>query len=160
MRRRRQKNNLLPKMLGIALLVNAILLPILAQMGVFKNVGGRHLDQVQLVKLPPEKKPPAPKKQPPKRVAKTRPHPAAHTASRTSTSRPSRPNPNQPKVVVASGGTGGGGSCRLGVRSCRRASSVHRRASSASQNFTDRQPRSRPVSRLYQIRSRAAIRLA
>ena len=31
MSRRRKKNTLLPKMIGIALLINAILLPILAQ---------------------------------------------------------------------------------------------------------------------------------
>lgn len=110
MRRRRQKNNLLPKMLGIAILVNAILLPILAQLGVFKNMGGHHMDQVRLVTLPPEKKPPQPKRTPPKkRVARARPHAASHTASRPATSRPVRPNPNQPKVVASSGGAGSGG---------------------------------------------------
>ena len=44
MARRRQKNNLLPKMIGIAVIVNAILLPILAQFGVFKGIHGQRLD--------------------------------------------------------------------------------------------------------------------
>lgn len=105
MSRRRQKNNLLPKMLVIAIVVNAILLPILAQMGVFKNRGGHHLDQVRLITLPPEKKPPTPKRTPPKkRVAKAKPRPATRAASRPA---PARPNPNQPKVVASSGSAGG-----------------------------------------------------
>ena len=61
MRRRRQKNTLLPKMLGLAVLVNAILLPILAQLGVFKGIRGQRLTPVQLVQAPPP--PPKPKAQ-------------------------------------------------------------------------------------------------
>ena len=63
MRRRRQKNTLLPKMLGLAVLINAILLPILAQFGVFKSIGGRpRLTEVELVKVPlPEKRPVPPR---------------------------------------------------------------------------------------------------
>lgn len=108
--RRRKKNSLLPKMIGIAVLVNAILLPILSQLGVFKAMHGRHLEDVKLVTLPPEKKPPTPKHEPPKKhVAKAKPRPASHTPSRNVASRPSRPNPNQPKVVASSGGAGDNG---------------------------------------------------
>ena len=106
--RRRKKNTLLPKMIGIAVLVNIILLPLLAQLGVFKGMHGRRLQDVRLITLPPEKKPPAPKRTPPKkRVARA--HPASHTPARNVASRPSRPNPNQPKVVASSGGPGAGG---------------------------------------------------
>ena len=106
MRRRRQKNTLLPKMIGIAVAVNAILLPILAQFGVFKMGHGQRLTPIQLVKLPPlEKKPVQPKR----RIAKTKPHPAEHkAAAHLASARPSRPNPNQPKVVASTGNTGAG----------------------------------------------------
>lgn len=108
MRRRRQKNTLLPKMLGVATVIVAILLPLLAQLGVFKVVRQR-LTPITLVKLPPpEKRPPVKKKTPPKkRVAKARPRPSG----RKPAGRPpvaARPNPNQPKVV-ASAGSGGDG---------------------------------------------------
>ena len=85
MSRRRKKNTLLPKMIGIALLINAILLPILAQFGVFKSVGSRRtLTQVELVKLPPaEKKPPVPKKTPKKIAAKRTLHMFCDTATQT-----------------------------------------------------------------------------
>lgn len=112
MSRRRQKNSLLPKMIGVAVLVNAVLLPILAHMGVFKVLRGQHLEPVKLVSLPPQKKPPVPKKTarktPPKKRA-ARPRPAARAAPHPATARPSRPNPNQPKLVVSAGGGNGGG---------------------------------------------------
>ena len=37
MRRRRKKNTLLPKMIGLAVVINAVLLPLLARMGAFKK---------------------------------------------------------------------------------------------------------------------------
>lgn len=98
-------------MIGIAVLINAILLPILAHLGVFKAMRGPHLETVKLVELPPEKKPPAPKKTPKKTPPRKRvahPHPAAKTASHPAAARPSRPNPNQPKLVVGAGGSGNG----------------------------------------------------
>jgi len=111
MRRRRQKNNLLPKMLGLAVLINAILLPILAQFGVFKNIGGhQRLTPIELVKLPPPEKRPAPPKKTKKQAAK--PKPAGHkAASRTVTARRAASGPPPVKVVAAGGpgGTGGGG---------------------------------------------------
>ncbi|MDQ2688199.1 MAG: hypothetical protein M3Y28_10065, partial [Armatimonadota bacterium] len=109
--RRRQKSSLLPKMIGIAVLINAILLPILAQLGVFKAMRGQHLEPVKLVELPPEKKPPVPKKTPKKTPPRKRvahPRRASKTASHPATARPSRPNPNQPKLVVGTGGSGNG----------------------------------------------------
>lgn len=101
-------------MIGVAVVVNAILLPILAHMGVFKAIGGQHLEPINLVSLPPEKKPPVPKKTPKKVTRKraARPRPAAKAASRPATARPSRPNPNQPKLVVTEDGvapSAGGG---------------------------------------------------
>lgn len=98
-------------MIGIAVLINAILLPILAHLGVFKAMHGPHLESVKLVELPPEKKPPMPKKTPKKTPPRKRaapPHPAAKTASHQAATRPSRPNPNQPKLVVGAGGSGSG----------------------------------------------------
>ena len=115
MRRRRQKNTLLPKMIGVAVLVNAILLPILAQLGVFKNIGGQKLTQVELIKLPPpEKRPP-----PPKKTAKkaARPHPAGHkTAARPATARHAPSGPPPVKVVAAGPSPGdAGGSGDAGI---------------------------------------------
>jgi protein TonB len=106
MRRRRQKNNLLPKMIGIAVIINAILLPILARLGVFKAKKGNAVMNVKLVELPPEKKtvhkPAPPKKQ---AKAKTTTH---RVATHAASAHLSRPNPNAPKVVTstAPGGTG------------------------------------------------------
>ena len=109
MSRRRQKNSLLPKMIGIAVLINAILLPILAHMGVFKAIRGEHLEPVKLVELPPQKKPPVPKKTAKKTPPRKRPaRPTARAASHPASARPSRPNPNQPKLVVGTGGAGNG----------------------------------------------------
>ncbi len=113
MSRRRKKNTLLPKMIGIALLINAILLPILAQFGVFKSAGGkRSLTQVELVKLPPaEKKPPVPKKTPKKIAAK--PHSAGRkAAAHTSVARRTPSGPPPVRVVAAgpsAGAIGGAG---------------------------------------------------
>ena len=113
MSRRRKKNTLLPKMIGIALLINAILLPILAQFGVFKSAGGRRsLTQVELVKLPPaEKKPPVPKKTPKKIAAK--PHPSGRkAATHTSVARRTPSGPPPVRVVAAGpavGAIGGAG---------------------------------------------------
>jgi TonB family protein len=111
MRRRRQKNTLLPKMIGLAVLVNAILLPILAQLGVFKDIHGQKLTQVELIKLPPpEKRPPPPKKTAKKAV---KPHPAGHkTAARPAAARHAPSGPPPVKVVAAGpspGGAGGSG---------------------------------------------------
>lgn len=100
MSRHRQKNTLLPKMIGVAVLINAILLPILAELGVFHHGRGERLTPVTVVKLPPPEKEPAQKKHaaktPPKHIAARAPK------GRAMPSRPMPPNPNQPKVVAAS----------------------------------------------------------
>jgi protein TonB len=100
MRRRRQKNNLLPKMIGIAVLINAVLLPVLAQIGAFKAVTA-HYAQVKLITLPPpESKPVEAKREPPKRQPdKPKVRPAKRPGKEAS--RPSRPNPAQPMVVAS-----------------------------------------------------------
>ena len=110
MSRRRKKNTLLPKMIGIALLINAILLPILAQFGVFKSAGGkRSLTQVELVKLPPaERKPPVPKKIPKKVAAK--PHPAGRKAATHASVARRAPSGPPPVRVVAAGPSAGASS--------------------------------------------------
>src|SRR3569833_3200389 len=99
-RRRRAKNNLLAKMIGIAVLINAVLLPVLATLGVFKPKKGNRLIAVKLVKLPPEKKV-AQKKPPAKKTAKAKPMPPTpgrHQPTPMAQNRPAPPNPNQPKV--------------------------------------------------------------
>lgn len=110
MRRRRQKNNLLPKMLGLAVLINAILLPILAQFGVFKNIGGgQRLTPVELVKAPPPEKRPATPKKTPKKTARAKPA-GRKAAPRTVTARRAPSGPPPIKVVAAAGGAGVNGS--------------------------------------------------
>jgi protein TonB len=109
MRPRIQKNNLLPKMIGIAVIINAILLPILAKLGVFAPKKGMQMMNMKLVNLPPDKK--VVKKQPEKKkVAKAKAHPSSHKmAAKPGAAHPSRPNPNAPKVVTAKGGGGAPG---------------------------------------------------
>ena len=116
MRRRQQKNTLLPKMIGLAVVVNAVLLPILAQLGVFKDIHGQKLTPVELVKLPPpEKRPPPPKKAAKKQAAK--PRPTGHkTAARAAAARRVPSGPPPVKVVAAGPAAGGpGGSGDAGI---------------------------------------------
>lgn len=110
MSRRRKKNTLLPKMIGLAVVINAILLPLLAHFGAFKAIHGQRLTPIKLVALPPPKRPPPPKKAAPKkRIAKAKARPQPRASARPATARVPRANPNQPKVVAAApGGTGGG----------------------------------------------------
>ncbi len=112
MRRRREKNTLLPKMIGLAVIINAILLPILAQMGVFKNIGGQKLTPIEIIKLPPPEKRPAPPKKTAKK-ATPKPKAAGHkTAARPAASRHAPSGPPPVRVVAqgpAAGGSGGGG---------------------------------------------------
>lgn len=109
MRRRRQKNNLLPKMIGLAVLINAILLPILAQFGVFKSIShGQRLTPIELVKAPPPEKRPAPPKKAKRQVAKAKP-PGRKAAPRTVTAHRALSGPPPVKVVAAAGGAGANG---------------------------------------------------
>lgn len=103
MSRRRKKNTLLPKMMLLAVLVNAILLPILAQLGVFKAGKARTNILVTLIKLPP----PEPK---PKLMAKkAQPkHQTAHKAAAKPAPSPRslRPDLPHPNLVAAKPGPG------------------------------------------------------
>ena len=71
MRRRNRKNPLLAKTVGIGVLVTLAVLPILAKLGLFKQL---HEDYVhtQLINLPPP--PPAPKEEKAKEKKRVRPH--------------------------------------------------------------------------------------
>ena len=105
MSRRRKKNTLLPKMIGIAVVINAIILPILARLGVFKAIHEQVNIPVELVKAPP----PAPK---PKSIARKKQIAQQHhgapkrTASRAEKSQPSLSHPNLMASKPAAGGTG------------------------------------------------------
>jgi TonB family protein len=105
-RRRRAKNNLLAKMIAIAVLINAILLPILATLGVFKPKKGINLMSMKLIKLPPlEKRKVAMKKNPPKKqVARAHPHTPGHASERHG---PVRVVQNQPHVALSTSTTNG-----------------------------------------------------
>ncbi len=118
MRRRRQKNTLLPKMIGLAVVINAILLPILAQLGVFKNIGGQKLTQVEIIKLPPPEKRPAPPKKTAKKATPKVKAAGHKTVVRPAASRRAPSGPPPVRVVAAgpiAGANGGGGSGDAGI---------------------------------------------
>ncbi len=118
MRRRRQKNTLLPKMIGLAVVINAILLPILAQLGVFKNIGGQKLTQVELIKLPPPEKRPAPPKKTAKKATPKVKAAGHKTAARPAAARRAPSGPPPVRVVAAgpvTGAAGGNGSGDAGI---------------------------------------------
>jgi protein TonB len=107
MRRHRQKNTLLPKMIGVAVLINAILLPVLSQLGMFHKGGFQRLTQVSLVKLPPPEKSPEERKHSKPAPPKAKAHRAEQ--KRAASSHPLPPDPNKPKVVAAASGNSDGG---------------------------------------------------
>ena len=118
MSRRRQKNTLLPKMIGLAVVINAILLPILAQLGVFKSVGGQKLMQVEIVKLPPPEKQPAPPKKTSKKAVAKPKAAGRKTAAHPAASRRAPNGPPPVRVVAAgpsAGANGGAGSRDAGI---------------------------------------------
>jgi protein TonB len=108
MRRRRQKNPLLMRILGISILVHIVALPILAHFGAFKKIQ-REFIETRMVVLPP---PPSEKERPevkkPQRVA----HKLAPRVRREATTThhtqqaAHRSNLNQPKVVASAGSAG------------------------------------------------------
>ena len=108
MRRRRQKNPLLGRIIGISILVHIILLPILAHFGAFKKIQ-EHFVQAQMVVLPP---PEVAREKPvvkPTKTAKVKV--AAAHKGKTSPNR-SQPHANhsnvpQPHIAVALGDKGG-----------------------------------------------------
>jgi len=96
-------------MIGIAVVINAILLPVLSRLGVFKAKKGSFTMTTKLVDLPPEKKKEV-KKPPKPKVAKAKTRPSTHrNATRTASVHVARPNPNAPKVVTSGAGDGGNG---------------------------------------------------
>ncbi|BDI34493.1 hypothetical protein CCAX7_65440 [Capsulimonas corticalis] len=109
MRRRKKEKPLLPKMIGVAVVIVAALLPLLAKLGAFKPNHGHRYDNVTLVKLPPVPKKPEPKKAPPKKKVAAKPHPAGHTASHAAPSHVARDTRNLPKVVASAAPAGTGG---------------------------------------------------
>jgi periplasmic protein TonB len=77
MRRRRRQNPLLAKTILIGVGMTILILPILAKLGLFKQLHDQYV-QTELVNLPPP--PPQPKEQKPKakKAVKAPPHAAAH----------------------------------------------------------------------------------
>lgn len=107
MRRRRQKNPLLGRIIGVSILVHIIALPILAHFGAFKKIQ-EHFVQTQMVVLPPPevaKEKPVEKKE--TKVKKT----AVASKSKAASSHPqahaSHSNVPQPHIAVAAGDRGG-----------------------------------------------------
>ncbi len=106
MRRRRQKNPLLGRIIGISVLVHIILLPILAYFGAFKKIQ-EHFVQTQMVVLPPPevaKEKPVEKKQ--DKAKKTAVAKAKSSASHAQ-AHASHSNVPQPHIAVAAGNKGG-----------------------------------------------------
>jgi protein TonB len=107
-RRRRQKNTLLPKVFGIAVLVNCVAVLIAAQFGAFKAIqrefGPSKVVLVTPADAPKEKEKPAKKKE--NKSSTT--HKAAGSAK---SAKANRPKANAPAVVTAgpSNGEGTGG---------------------------------------------------
>jgi protein TonB len=118
MRRRRQKNPLLGRIVGISILVHIILLPILAYFGAFKKIQ-QHFVQTQMVMLPAPEIPrekQVEKKAAPKTVkAKTAPTNKGKTSPNHSQAHAVHSNLNQPKIALAQGGTAGDGSAQQGT---------------------------------------------
>ncbi len=105
-------------MIGLAVVINAILLPILAQLGVFKNIGGQKLTQVEIIKLPPPEKRPAPPKKTAKKAVPKVKATGHKTAARPAASRRVPSGPPPVRVVAqgpAAGANGGDGSGDAGI---------------------------------------------
>src|SRR5579871_5041583 len=111
MRRRRQRNPLLMRIIGISIIIHIFALPVLAHFGAFKKIQQRFLE-TRLVKLPP----PEPIKE--KTEAKKPRRVAAKTAPRVKKSASATPrqrqmaqktNQNLPKVIASATGPGTGG---------------------------------------------------
>src|SRR5579859_5513402 len=111
MRRRRQRNPLLMRIIMVSILVHIVALPILAHFGAFKKLQQRYVEitAVKLAPLPEEKKPEVAKK-----AEKAKPQHVAQKARRGPTNQSharqvARATANTPHIATAVGGTGGGG---------------------------------------------------
>ncbi len=106
MRRRRQKNPLLVKIIGVSIAVHIVALPILAHYGAFKKIQ-EHFVETKIVVLPPPERPKL-DEQKVKQVKK--PPVVAHTAHTGSHAHGSKANPNQVHIAIANkSGSGDGG---------------------------------------------------
>ena len=109
MRRRRQRNPLLMRIIVISILVHIVALPVLAHFGAFKKIQERYVEitAVKLAPLPEEKKQEEAKKtaKKPQQVAqKTKHGPTNQAHSR----QVARATANTPHIATAVGGPGGG----------------------------------------------------
>jgi len=103
MRRRRRQNPLLAKTVGAGVIVTLVLLPILATLGVFKQMHDKYV-VAELVNLPPP--PPQPKETPPKAKKTVHPHVESHHGPRVARAGHAAPLPVH---VVASASTNSSG---------------------------------------------------
>lgn len=110
MRRRKQQNPLLMRIVGVSILVHIVALPTLAHFGAFKKIE-RHFVVARMVVLPP---PQAEKEKPEVKKARKVARKVTPTAKKSASRAPhthqaaQKSNLNQPKVV-ASAGDGGAG---------------------------------------------------
>lgn len=117
MRRRRQKNPLLMRIIVISVGVHIVALPLLAHFGAFKKIQ-EHFVQAQMVVLPPPTAPEQPKAEVKKQAAqKTMPTVKKGPAATAHTQQGPKSNLNTPHVAVAAGngpGDGPGGDVAQG----------------------------------------------
>jgi protein TonB len=107
MRRRRQKNPLLGRIIAVSILAHIILLPILAYFGAFKKIQ-EHFVQTQMVVLPPPevaKEKPIEKKE--TKVKKTAVASKSKSSASHAQAHTSHSNVPQPHIAVAAGDKGG-----------------------------------------------------
>ncbi|MCW3098612.1 MAG: TonB family protein [Chthonomonadaceae bacterium] len=107
MRRRRQKNPVLGRIIAVSILVHIILLPILAYFGAFKKIQ-EHFVQTQMVVLPPPevaKEKPIEKKE--TKVKKTAVASKSKSSASHAQAHASHSNVPQPHIAVAAGDKGG-----------------------------------------------------
>jgi protein TonB len=111
MRRRRQRNPLLMRIIVISILAHIVALPILAHFGAFKKIQEKYAEIVAVKLAPPpdEKKPETAKK-----AEKAKPQHVAAKARRGPTNasharQVAHATTNTPHIATAVGGTGGGG---------------------------------------------------
>ncbi len=117
MRRRKQRNPLLMRILVVSVVAHLIALPILAKFGAFKKIQKQFVE-VSMVKMAP----PPPDKPEVKKEAKVKPPKPTQTAKKAANTSAHqqrsamRTNLNQPKVAVAAGAGAGdtGGSVEQG----------------------------------------------
>ena len=108
MRRRRQKNPLLMRIIGISIAVHVVALPVLAHFGAFKKIQ-QHFVEARMVVLPP---PAAPDKDPEaKKQAAQKQAPAVKKGPANTAHQQQGPksNPNAPHIATATGSGGDAG---------------------------------------------------